>query len=104
MKLNKDFYCGYSPERVNPGDKKRKIAHIKKITSGSNVYALNIVDKIYKKFITAGTHQVKNIKVAEMSKVIENIQRDLNIGLMNEVSIICHKLGIDTEVITGLIN
>ena len=102
MKLNKDFYCGYSPERVNPGDKKRKIAHIKKITSGSNVYALNIVDKIYKKFITAGTHQVKNIKVAEMSKVIENIQRDLNIGLMNEVSIICHKLGIDTEeVITA---
>jgi UDP-N-acetyl-D-galactosamine dehydrogenase len=102
MKLNKDFYCGYSPERVNPGDKKRKIAHIKKITSGSNVYALNIVDKIYKKFITAGTHQVKSIKVAEMSKVIENIQRDLNIGLMNEVSIICHKLGIDTEeVITA---
>ncbi len=102
MKLNKDFYCGYSPERVNPGDEKRKIPHIKKITSGSNAYALNIVDKIYKKFITAGTHQVKNIKVAEMSKVIENIQRDLNIGLMNEVSIICHKLGIDTEeVITA---
>ncbi len=102
MKLNKDFYCGYSPERVNPGEKERKIPHIKKIISGSNAYALNIIDKIYKKFITAGTHRVKKIKVAEMSKVIENIQRDLNIGLMNEVSIICHKLGVDTEeVITA---
>ena len=82
MKLNKDFYCGYSPERVNPGEKERKIPHIKKIISGSNAYALNIIDKIYKKFITAGTHRVKKIKVAEMSKAMNITKINLNLDFI----------------------
>ncbi len=97
FKLNKEFYCGYSPERVNPGDAKRTIDKIIKVTSGSNDYAAKEVDKLYKSIIPAGTFKAKSIKVAEMSKVIENTQRDLNIGLMNEVALISQKLGIKTK-------
>ncbi len=97
FKLNQEFYCGYSPERVNPGDTERTIDKIVKVTSGSNDYAAKEVDKLYKSIIPAGTFKAKSIKVAEMSKVIENTQRDLNIGLMNEVALICQKLGIRTR-------
>jgi UDP-N-acetyl-D-galactosamine dehydrogenase len=96
LKYNKDFYCGYSPERINPGDKDKKIENIVKITSGSNNLVADYVDKLYKKIIRAGTHKVKNIKTAEAAKVIENIQRDLNIALVNELSMIFRKMRIDT--------
>ena len=95
--FNKDFFCGYSPERINPGDKKHRIASIKKVTSGSTVEVANKVDELYKKIIIAGTHKAKSIKVAEAAKVIENTQRDVNIALINELAIICNKLNIDTE-------
>ena len=102
LKLNKDFYVGYSPERINPGDAKHKISDIVKITSGSNNYASNFVNRLYKKIITAGTYKTSSIKVAEAAKVIENTQRDLNIALMNELSMIFDKLKIDTnEVINA---
>jgi UDP-N-acetyl-D-glucosamine/UDP-N-acetyl-D-galactosamine dehydrogenase len=102
LKLNKDFYVGYSPERINPGDTKHKISDIVKITSGSNNYASNFVNRLYKKIITAGTYKTSSIKVAEAAKVIENTQRDLNIALMNELSMIFDKLKIDTnEVINA---
>lgn len=97
LKLNKDFYCGYSPERVNPGDDKRTIEKIVKVTSGSNKKAAKLVDDIYNQVINAGTYMAESIKIAEMSKVIENTQRDLNIGLMNEIALICNKLKIDTN-------
>ena len=97
QKINKDFFVGYSPERVNPGDKSKKITDITKIVSGSNKYALNKINKLYLKIITAGTYQAKNIKIAEAAKVIENTQRDLNIALINELSIIFEKLKISTE-------
>ena len=93
---NKDFYCGYSPERINPGDKKHRITMIKKITSGSTIEIADKVDKLYKKIITAGTHKVRSIKIAEAAKVIENTQRDVNIALINEFAIIFNKLEIDT--------
>ena len=96
MKFNKDFFCGYSPERINPGDKEHRLINIKKITSGSTPDAAQAVDKLYKQIISAGTHLVSSIKVAEAAKVIENTQRDLNIALMNELSLIFHLLGIDT--------
>ncbi len=102
--LNKEFICGYSPERVNPGDNDRKISQIIKVTSGSNSYAARVVDDIYSKIISAGTYRAKSIKVAEMSKVIENVQRDLNIGLMNEVAIICNKLGLKTSSVLAAAN
>lgn len=95
--FNQDFYCGYSPERINPGDKARHVTTIMKVTSGSTQEAAKEVDNLYKEIITAGTHQAESIKVAEASKVIENTQRDLNIALINELSIIFDKLGIDTE-------
>ena len=95
LKLNTDFYCGYSPERSNPGDKKNKISNIKKVTSGSNKKASLFVDKLYNEIITVGTYKASSIKVAEASKVIENTQRDLNIAYMNELSNIFYKLGID---------
>ena len=95
--LNKTFYCGYSPERINPGDSKKTLINIKKITSGSNKYASNFINNLYKSIIKAGTHKVKNIKVAEAAKVIENAQRDLNIAFVNELSIIFNKLGIKTH-------
>lgn len=95
--FNKDFYCGYSPERINPGDKKHKITSIKKITSGSTPEVSRIVDKIYSEIITAGTFRATSIKVAEAAKVIENTQRDLNIALINELSIIFNKMDIETS-------
>jgi UDP-N-acetyl-D-glucosamine/UDP-N-acetyl-D-galactosamine dehydrogenase len=97
LKYNKDFFLGYSPERINPGDKKHSIAGIVKITSGSNKKTAEVVDSLYKSIIKAGTHKVKSIKVAEAAKVIENTQRDVNIALINELSIIFNKLGVDTE-------
>ena len=96
LKLNVDFYCGYSPERVNPGDKKRKINSIIKVTSGSNNESAQWIDNFYGSFIDAGTFQAKSIKVAEAAKIIENTQRDLNIALINELSRIFNNLNIDT--------
>jgi UDP-N-acetyl-D-galactosamine dehydrogenase len=90
------FYCGYSPERINPGDKEHRLPSIKKVTSGSTLAIAEEVDQLYKEIITAGTHKASCIKVAEAAKVIENTQRDVNIALMNELSLIFHKLGIDT--------
>ena len=96
LTFNKDFYCGYSPERINPGDKEHRVTTIKKVTSGSTPEIADIVDNLYKSIITAGTHKASSIKVAEAAKVIENTQRDLNISLMNELAIIFERLGIDT--------
>ena len=96
MIFNKDFFCGYSPERINPGDKKRKLKDIVKVTSGSNSETAIKIDKLYKKIIEAGTHLAPSIKVAEASKIIENVQRDVNISLMNELAIIFNKMKIDT--------
>ena len=95
--FNKEFYCGYSPERINPGDKKHRIADIKKITSGSTPKIATEIDELYKEIITADTHKTSSIKIAEAAKVIENTQRDLNIALINELALIFNKLGIDTE-------
>ena len=96
LKFNKDFFCGYSPERINPGDKVNTLTTIKKITSGSTPEVANAVDGLYREIITAGTHKASSIKVAEAAKVIENTQRDLNIALVNELSVIFSRLGIDT--------
>ncbi len=95
LKLNKDFYIGYSPERINPSDKKRTIEKITKVTSGSNKYSADYIDKVYKQVITAGTYKAKSIKIAEAAKVIENTQRDLNIAFVNELGIIFNKLNIN---------
>lgn len=97
LKFNVDFYAGYSPERINPGDKEHRVTTIKKVTSGSTPEIADLVDALYNKIITAGTHKASSIKVAEAAKVIENTQRDLNIALINELAIIFSKLGIDTE-------
>lgn len=94
--FNADFFCGYSPERINPGDKEHRLPTIKKVTSGSTDEVADAVDDLYAKIIVAGTHRASSIKVAEAAKVIENTQRDVNIALMNELSLIFHKLGIDT--------
>ena len=99
LKFNEDFFCGYSPERINPGDKKHKISQIKKIVSGSTKKTSKLIDKLYKEIIAAGTYLAPSIKVAEAAKVIENTQRDLNIALINEYSIIFNKLNLDTESI-----
>ena len=96
LSFNRDFYCGYSPERINPGDKQHRLPSIKKVTSGSTPEIADFVDALYRSIITAGTHRASSIKVAEAAKVIENTQRDLNIALMNELSLIFHRLGIDT--------
>lgn len=96
LKYNKDFYCGYSPERVNPGDKKNTIDKIVKVTSGSSEYSSDIIDKLYGSVINAGTHRTSSIKVAEASKAIENAQRDLNISFVNELAMIFDKMDIDT--------
>ena len=96
MKFNVDFFCGYSPERINPGDKDHRLPTIKKVTSGSTLEVADAVDALYGQIITAGTHKASSIKVAEAAKVIENTQRDLNIALMNELSLIFHRLEIDT--------
>lgn len=96
LKYNQDFYCGYSPERINPGDKINTLTKIKKITSGSTPMAAEAVDNLYKSIILAGTHKASSIKVAEAAKVIENTQRDLNIALINELSVLFDRLDIDT--------
>ena len=88
LRFNEDFYCGYSPERINPGDKLHRITTIKKITSGSTPEIANMVDALYKEIITAGTYKAESIKVAEAAKVIENTQRDVNIALINELALI----------------
>jgi len=97
LKFNEDFFVGYSPERINPGDKEHRLRSIKKVTSGSNLVTANLIDSLYKTIIDAGTYLASSIKVAEASKVIENTQRDLNIALINELAIIFGKLNIDTE-------
>lgn len=97
LTFNQDFFAGYSPERINPGDKNHRLNNIKKITSGSTPSIAQLVDDLYAQIITAGTHKASSIRVAEAAKVIENTQRDLNIALMNELAIIFNKLGIDTE-------
>ena len=99
LKFNKDFYCGYSPERINPGDKKHRIGDIKKVTSGSTPEIATEIDELYKEIITAGTHKTSSIRIAEAAKVIENTQRDLNIALINELALIFNKLDIDTEAV-----
>ena len=96
LKFNQDFFCGYSPERINPGDKQHRLPSIKKVTSGSTPDVAESVDQLYAEIITAGTYKASSIRVAEAAKVIENTQRDVNIALMNELSLIFHKLGIDT--------
>lgn len=96
LKFNQDFFAGYSPERINPGDKEHRVTNILKVTSGSNPEIAEKVDQLYKSVITAGTHKASSIRVAEAAKVIENTQRDVNIALINELSIIFNKLGIDT--------
>ena len=96
-RLNEDFFVGYSPERINPGDKNRKLTNITKVTSASTVEAAEFVDSLYRKIIKAGTYKASSIKVAEASKVIENTQRDANIALINELTIIFSRLGINTE-------
>ena len=97
LKANEDFYYGYSPERINPGDKEHRITDIRKITSGSTEDASKKIDKLYSSIIKAGTYRASSVMVAESAKVIENIQRDVNIALVNELSIIFNKMGIDTE-------
>ena len=97
LKFNTDFTVGYSPERINPGDKERRLTNIPKVTSGSTPATADFVDSLYKTILTAGTHKASSIKVAEASKVIENTQRDANIALMNEFALIFHRLGIDTH-------
>ena len=96
LKFNEDFYCGYSPERINPGDKEHTVTKILKVTSGSTPEIGKVVDELYKSIITAGTHLAPTMKVAEAAKVIENSQRDINIAFVNELSLIFNKLGIDT--------
>lgn len=97
LKFNKDFYCGYSPERINPGDKVITLTKIKKVTSGSTPEVANFVNDLYSSIITAGTHKAPSIKVAEASKAIENAQRDVNISFVNELALIFDKMGIDTN-------
>ncbi len=97
LKFNQDFYVGYSPERINPGDKEHRVTNILKVTSGSTAEIAEQIDNLYKSVITAGTHKASSIKVAEAAKVIENTQRDVNIALINELALIFNRLGIDTE-------
>ncbi|OMG62501.1 Vi polysaccharide biosynthesis protein VipA/TviB [Stutzerimonas balearica] len=99
LKFNQDFFAGYSPERINPGDKEHRVTTIKKVTSGSTPAVADLVDTLYREIITAGTHKASCIKVAEAAKVIENTQRDLNIALINELAIIFNRMGIDTEAV-----
>ena len=97
LEVNRDFFVGYSPERINPGDKEHRLTTIKKVTSGSTPEAAEFVDKLYGTIVTAGTHKASSIKVAEAAKVIENTQRDVNIALINELALIFRRLGLDTE-------
>ena len=104
LSFNIDFFCGYSPERVNPGDKKRKLSQIIKVTSGSNTKTAKLVDDLYKSIIIAGTFRASSIAVAEAAKVIENTQRDLNIALMNELALIFRKMNINTRDVLNAAN
>ena len=97
--FNRDFYAGYSPERINPGDKEHRVTNIKKVTAGSTPEIADLVDALYNEIITVGTHKASSIKVAEAAKVIENTQRDLNIALINELAVIFNRMGIDTEAV-----
>jgi len=97
LKFNKDFYAGYSPERINPGDKQHRLTTIKKVTSGSTPAVAEFVDSLYRSIVIVGTHKASSIKVAEAAKVIENTQRDVNIALINELALIFNRMGIDTE-------
>lgn len=99
LKYNRDFFCGYSPERINPGDKEHRLPSIRKVTSGSTPKIATLVDSLYATIITAGTYKAESIRVAEAAKVIENTQRDLNIALINELAIIFNRMGIDTEAV-----
>jgi UDP-N-acetyl-D-galactosamine dehydrogenase len=99
LKYNQGFYCGYSPERINPGDKEHRVTTIRKVTSGSTPEVAEIVDSLYNEIVTAGTHRAESIRIAEAAKVIENTQRDLNIALINELALIFNKMGIDTEAV-----
>ncbi|AMG74738.1 Vi polysaccharide biosynthesis UDP-N-acetylglucosamine C-6 dehydrogenase TviB [Sphingopyxis granuli] len=99
LRFNRDFFCGYSPERINPGDKEHRLPTIRKVTSGSTPEVARWIDRLYGQIITAGTFMAQSIKVAEAAKVIENTQRDLNIALMNELAIIFGRLGIDTQAV-----
>lgn len=99
LKFNENFYCGYSPERINPGDKSHRVTNIRKVTSGSTPEIADVVDALYGEIIIAGTHKAQSIMIAEAAKVIENTQRDVNIALINELALIFNKLGIDTEAV-----
>jgi len=96
LRFNQDFFCGYSPERINPGDKEHTVTKIRKVTSGSTPEIADFVDKLYREIITAGTHKASSIKVAEAAKIIENSQRDINIAFVNELALIFDRMGIDT--------
>ncbi len=96
LKINQDFYIGYSPERINPGDRAHGLTEVIKITAGSSPQAADFIDALYQTVIPAGTHRASSIKIAEAAKVIENVQRDVNIALVNEIALICHRLEIDT--------
>jgi UDP-N-acetyl-D-galactosamine dehydrogenase len=104
LKYNEDFFCGYSPERINPGDKVHTVTKIQKVTSGSNEETAEVVDQLYKSVITAGTYKAATIRVAEAAKVIENCQRDLNIAFVNELSLIFEKLNIETRISWGALH
>ena len=104
MEYNKDFYCGFSPERINPGDNEHTLTQIVKITSGSNSKIASRVDKLYKNIITAGTHLVSSIKIAESAKIIENCQRDINIAFINELAIVFNLLDVDTKEVLDAAN
>ncbi|MFN7717971.1 MAG: Vi polysaccharide biosynthesis UDP-N-acetylglucosamine C-6 dehydrogenase TviB [Sphingomonadaceae bacterium] len=99
LQFNADFFCGYSPERINPGDKERRVTNIVKVTAGSTPHTADLVDELYNEIIAVGTYKAESIKVAEAAKVIENTQRDLNIALVNELALIFNKMGIDTEAV-----
>lgn len=99
LRFNVDFFCGYSPERINPGDRTHRLTTIRKVTAGSTLEAASEIDALYASIITAGTYQAESIRVAEAAKVIENTQRDLNIALVNELAIIFNRMGIDTEAV-----
>jgi UDP-N-acetyl-D-galactosamine dehydrogenase len=96
LTFNRDFHCGYSPERINPGDRTHRLTNILKVTSGSTAEAADFVDRLYATITTAGTHKASSMKVAEAAKVIENTQRDLNVALVNDLAVLFNKLGIDT--------
>ncbi|MEY3740367.1 MAG: hypothetical protein RLZZ192_1043, partial [Pseudomonadota bacterium] len=99
LRYNVDFFAGYSPERINPGDKEHRVSTIKKVTSGSTAEVAELVDALYRQIVVVGTHMAPSIRVAEAAKVIENTQRDVNIALINELALIFNKLGIDTEAV-----